>query len=56
MVKLVNQQPKLNAAERVANKILVGPIHKVQKIEPKLPPLKFAYQHVEHHKLEGNFV
>ena len=29
-VKLVNQKPKLpTAAERVANKILVGPIHKV---------------------------
>ena len=45
VVKLVNQEPKMNAefksepsmpkmnaAERVANKILVGPIHKVQKI------------------------
>ena len=107
VVKLVNQEPKMNAefksepsmpkmnaAERVANKILVGPIHKVQKIgkwlcinftekivkflekmiihvsrknyhiisrkfflyfwleAPKLPPLKFAYQHVEHHNLE----
>ena len=35
------------AAERVANKILVGPIHKIQKPEPKLPPLKFANQHSE---------
>ena len=26
-------------------------IEKVKE-EPKLPPLKFAYQHIEHHKLE----
>ena len=36
--------PKQTAAERVANKILVGPIHKIPKTEPKLPPLKFGQQ------------
>ena len=36
--------PKPTAAERVANKILVGPIHKIPKTEPNLPPLKFGQQ------------
>ena len=53
-----NQPDKLpTAAERVANKILVGPIHKIQKDkipkpEPKLPPLKFANQHSERLQME----
>ena len=47
VVKLTKHKQKENtqtAAERVANKILVGPIHKIPKVEPKLPPLKFGSQ------------
>ncbi len=42
-----SKQIAQTAAERVANKILVGPIHKIPKPEPKLPPLKYGIQHSE---------
>ena len=46
------QEIIFTAAERVANKILVGPIHKIQKSEAKLPPMKFANQHSERLQME----
>ena len=47
-----NEQKLPTAAERVANKILVGPIHKIPKVEPTLPPLKYGIQHQERVQME----